>query len=58
MIDTAKAAAKLGVNAQRMRALLAQRRIPGARRIGRQWFVPEEFEVTPAARGPALGSRK
>ena len=52
MIDTAAAAEKLGVNLQRIRALLAQRRIPGARRIGRQWFVPEDFEVTPGTRGP------
>ena len=58
MIGTAEAAAKLGVNLQRMRALLGQRRVPGARRIGGQWFVPEKFEVKPGARGPALGSKR
>jgi hypothetical protein len=49
-------AAKLGVNLQqqRIRALLAQRRIPGARRVGRQWFVPD-FKVTPGTRGPRMG---
>jgi hypothetical protein len=52
MIDSAAAAARLGVNMQRVRALLGARRIPGARRIGRQWFVPEDFEVTPGTRGP------
>jgi excisionase family DNA binding protein len=52
MISTAEAAVKLGVNLQRVRALLSQRRIPGARRIGRQWFVPENFSVTPGSRGP------
>jgi hypothetical protein len=52
MIDSAAAAARLGVNMQRIRALLGARRIPGARRLGRQWFVPEDFEVTPGTRGP------
>ena len=52
MIDSAAAAARLGVNMQRIRALLGARRIPGARRIGRQWFVPEDFEVTTGTRGP------
>ncbi len=52
MIDSAAAAARLGVNMQRVRALLGARRIPGARRIGRQWFVPKDFEVTPGTRGP------
>jgi hypothetical protein len=32
MIDSAAAAARLGVNMQRIRALLGARRIPGARR--------------------------
>ena len=54
MIDANAAAAKLGVNPQRIRALLAQRRIPGARYIGRQWFVPEDFVVIPGTRGPEL----
>jgi methylase of polypeptide subunit release factors len=54
MIDTATAAAKLGVNLQRIRALLAQRRIPGARLVGRTWFVPDDFKVTPGSRGPKL----
>ena len=54
-IDTAAAAAKLGVNLQRIRALLKERRIPGARRVGRQWFIPEDFTVTPGTRGPKLG---
>lgn len=54
MIDTAAAAEKLGVNLQRIRALLQERRIPGARLIGRQWFVPEDFKVTPGTRGPEL----
>jgi methylase of polypeptide subunit release factors len=58
MIDTAAAAARLGVNLQRIRALLGARRIPGARLVGRQWFVPEDFKVTPGTRGPSLKRRK
>jgi hypothetical protein len=58
MIGTAAAAKRLGVNLQRIRALLTQRRIPGARRVGRQWFVPEDFEVKPGARGPDMGAKK
>jgi len=57
MIDTAAAAEKLGVNLQRIRALLAQRRIPGARLVGRTWFVPEDFKVTPGRRGPPMKER-
>ena len=51
-IDTAAAAKRLGVVQQRVRALLKKRRIPGARRIGRTWFIPEDFVVTPGTRGP------
>ena len=52
MIDVIAAAAKLGVNPEYIRALLAQRRIPGAKFIGRQWLVPEDFVVIPGTRGP------
>jgi hypothetical protein len=58
MIDAATAAAKLGVNVQRLRLLCRQRRIPGARLIGRTWMLPENFEVTPGTRGPALSKRR
>jgi len=58
MIDTAAAAAKLGVNLQRIRTLLKERRIPGARRLGRQWFIPEDFKVTPGSRGPGMKRTK
>jgi hypothetical protein len=51
-IDTATAAARLGVTANRLRVLLAQRRIPGARRIGLRWFIPGHFTVTEGTRGP------
>jgi hypothetical protein len=58
MIDAATAAAKLGVNLQRLRLLCRQRRIPGARLIGRTWRLPADFKVTPGARGPKLKKAK
>ena len=57
MISTAEAAKRLGVTIVRVQVLCKQRRIPGARLIGRTWMLPEKFKVTPGARGPALGSR-
>jgi len=52
MIDVKTAAAKLGVNPEHIRALLAQRRIPGAKFAGRQWLLPEDFGVLSGTRGP------
>ena len=36
----------------RVRQLLLERRIKGARKIGGQWFIPRKFVVTPGERGP------
>jgi excisionase family DNA binding protein len=58
MIGIEEAAARLGVTRARVHILCKQRRIPGARLVGRLWMLPEDFKVTPATRGPALGSRK
>lgn len=54
MLTTDEAAARLKVTADRVRMLCRQRRIPGARRIGRTWFVPDDFSVTysPPGRPP------
>jgi hypothetical protein len=57
-IDVATAAARLGVNVQRMRVLCRARRIRGARLVGRVWMIPEGFVITPGARGPALMKRR
>jgi hypothetical protein len=57
-IDVATAATRLGVNLQRMRVLCRERRIKGARLVGRVWMIPENFEVTPGTRGPALTKRR
>jgi hypothetical protein len=58
LITSADAAAKLGVTLVRVQALCRQRRIPGARLIGRTWMLPADFVVTPGERGPAMGARK
>ncbi len=45
------AARELGVSGARVRKLLAEGRIRGARKIGRDWVVPTPVQVVPAARG-------
>ena len=56
--DIATAAARLKISAERVRVLCRERRIPGARLVGRTWFVPEDAVVMPGRRGPALTSAK
>ena len=58
LISSSAAAVRLGVTVARLRVLCRERRIPGARLIGRSWMLPADFEVRPASRGPALGSKK
>lgn len=53
MIDSKAAAKKLGVNVQRVSALAAQGRIPGARKFAKVWAFPDDVTVTPGSRGPA-----
>lgn len=57
-ITTAEAAAQLGVTPLRVQQLCRERRIKGARLVGRTWQIPEDFVITPRTRGPVLGSRK
>jgi hypothetical protein len=52
MIPLAEGASKLGLTVRRLQALCQQRRVPGARLIGRSWFLPENLVVTPGERGP------
>lgn len=54
LISSQQAAEQIGVSISRIQALLRQRRISGARLVGRVWMVPEDFRVTPGSRGPAL----
>ena len=57
MIDTAEAAKRLGITQARVSKLCGQRRIKGARLVGRTWMIPADFEVTPGKRGPAPRGR-
>jgi hypothetical protein len=47
-LTTKEAAKKRGVCKQRLLALLAQHRIPGAKKHGPNWMIPEDFEVAPS----------
>lgn len=47
-ISTAEAARRGGVCTQRILALLAQHRIPGARKLSGVWMIPGDFKVQPA----------
>lgn len=49
-IGVTQAARIAGVCPQRIRALLAQHRIDGARRLGPIWVIPTGFTVAPAAK--------
>lgn len=53
MIDAKDAAAKLGINVQRVCVLAKQGRIPGARKFAKVWAFPDKPTVTPGSRGPA-----
>lgn len=54
VITAQEAAEKRGVSLRRIQILCRQRRIPGARLVGRTWLLPEDFQVTPGRRGPKL----
>ena len=57
MIDSAEAAKRLGVDPSRVRQLCRERRIAGAKLLGRSWYLPDDFTVERRARGPRLGSK-
>lgn len=54
MITIAKAALLLNVNQQRIRVLCRDGRIRGARKVGRDWVLPDRPVITPATHGPPL----
>jgi hypothetical protein len=53
-IDPASAAEILEVTPNRIRALLAKDRIPGAQFVFGRWLIPENFKVTPSTKGPKM----
>lgn len=54
MIPIAEAAEKRGINLRLLQRMCLARRVPGAKLIGRLWFLPEDFSITPGKRGPKL----
>lgn len=50
MISTTEAAKKLNVVPRRVRVLCEQGRIKGAKKVGRNWTVPDEPKVIQADR--------
>jgi excisionase family DNA binding protein len=58
VITSKEAAERMGVTISRIQALLRQRRIRGARLVGRTWLIPENFEVKAGTRGPMLRKQK
>lgn len=54
MITLSIAAKQRGISVRRLQILCKQRRIPGARFVGRIWMLPENYSVLPGSRGPAL----
>lgn len=54
VIPAKEAAERRGISLRRLQVLCKQRRIPGARLVGRTWLLPESFEITPGKRGPKL----
>jgi hypothetical protein len=48
-ITVAQAETKLNIKARRIRVLCDQKRIPGAEKVGRDWVLPDNPVVTPAA---------
>ena len=46
-ITTVQAASKAGVCTQRILALIAQHRIPGVKKHGPVWLIPDDFTVKP-----------
>lgn len=51
---TAEAAAAWGVSRQRVLRLLAQGRIPGAVKWGRDWQIPADAPIRASRRTPAI----
>lgn len=55
LLSVADAARELGVSPRRIRALLAQGRIAGAVKLGREWVIPAPVRKLPPARSRKLG---
>lgn len=54
MIPIAEAAERIGMNLRQLQILCKDRRVPGAKLIGRLWMLPADFTITPGKRGRKL----
>ena len=54
MIPIAVAARLRGMNLRQLQILCKNRRVPGAKLIGRLWMLPVDWTITPGKRGPKL----
>ena len=54
LINTAEAAQRLGISEDWIRKLCAQGRIPGAKKIGRDWLIPVGARIEPTGLGRPL----
>ena len=50
LVSANEAAQKIGLSARRLRQLLKQGRVKNARKVGRQWVIPESVELLPPDR--------
>ena len=50
-IGTRQAGEELGVSADRIRKLVLDGRVPGARKAGKEWLIPTPIQITPGSRG-------
>ncbi|MBM3935285.1 MAG: hypothetical protein FJ319_13485 [SAR202 cluster bacterium] len=58
LIPARIAAARLGISDRRILQLISEGRVHGAEKLGRDWFVPEDVQITPGARGrPGVAKR-
>ncbi len=51
------AAKRVGRTPARLRQLLALDEIPGAQKIGRDWYIPDNWKLPPDTRKQARGRR-
>lgn len=58
MITSTQAAQQLGVSRRRVLQLLAEGRIKGAAKAGRDWLIPSPVQIESAPRGQAAHKRK
>lgn len=56
MIPIADAAKARGMNLRQLQILCKNRRVPGAKLIGRLWMLPERWTIIPGKRGPKIGA--